>query len=424
MSVGGVQRNVGYNGEPVNTGEILNNSFTRKTEDVKSGKTEETSSFSGFEVFDADDYGKDTKAVEPDAYKEKLKTIGKSHSHSSLISWIGRIFQSVANVFKRIAAPSVEKYQNNHVVDYSNVKTGLTNVAKDVSAITMEHVALAMKLDVSKINGEKICFDDLSKSIDNAGLKDIVQRAAVQDCWFLSSVGAVLRSKGPQYIKQLFSEGKEGFVDVQLGRKKYSVPLQKLQCDGKNIFSDSAPWVNALECAMQMKILDTSKSNSTPASKDVSMDFKTAGEALAALIPDEISSSDTRILNGKMSREEKLNFIKNHLNNNDAVVMGNNGAMGGIFTALSTDIAGGHLVTVLAADDKNVTVLDPYGRITNVGIDKLDAFEAYSSGDNVFNSTDVKENTKAGETISASKIKNDNAVQDNGFDVSEFTIID
>lgn len=218
---------------------------------------------------------------------------------------------------------------------------------------------------------------DLCPHGGKPSILDIKQDPSMQDCWFLSSISSFLHAQGPDYFEQMISfppnqpENKEPFANVRLGHHMYKVPLGEIRGNNGNAqaVSHSAPWVQLLETAMQMHMMQLSLEHNTQiGSKGLGMNYHNAEIGLTALMGN--SPGDTRanvsILNGSYVRPSDLKAM---LDNHHPVVLGHNPTGDGI--------SPGHAVALLDVDVDNglMTVLDPYGHTTVVPTSDLKDFD-------------------------------------------------
>jgi len=205
-------------------------------------------------------------------------------------------------------------------------------------------------------------------------LDDIKQDPSFQDCWFLSSIGALLHAQGPQSIERLITFPKDQtetppVAHVRMGHHIYKVPLAELHGDGGSSpsVSKSAPWVKLLERAMQMHLIQLFKEKNDYLGKyQLAMPYHSADLGIVSLMGGEYGM-DTRT-QAFLAVKPSLEDVKTFMDNHKPVVLGHKPITNGI----SPD----HAVTLIDIDEANniITVLDPYGHTTNVPADELGDF--------------------------------------------------
>lgn len=249
--------------------------------------------------------------------------------------------------------------------DDDDYQSRIRQDAQECVSYSDHTLGLAMGLKGRVTRGS--AFDTLYPKGGKPCLADIKQNADLQDCWFLSTVAAVLASKGAEFIQEMIENpDADGNVVVHFKDRDYKVPCAELKDkDGNVSVSKSAPWVKVLEMAMQMhRMHEIFESRNGK----IDMSENNAKDALDAIFgakTDEGSYSDRSVEFGKLhigvkqSSLEALETLNRWIENDHRpVVLGHDG---GIFDF----VAPGHAVTLLKVDLKNesVTIMDPYGRI-------------------------------------------------------------
>ncbi len=206
-------------------------------------------------------------------------------------------------------------------------------------------------------------FKDLLFPRGEPYLHDIKQDPGFQDCWFLSSIGAVLSQKGTEAITRLFEPSStQGMVNVRLGGYKFEVPAGDIcTAKGDRVGSQSANWVRLLETAMQMYNLKLQETSSNLLKSSTKMVYRDPTEGLCALL----NLSGCKTYAYQDSLEEKLTAVKDALGRGDPVVLGHaEGLMGAVKDGISPQ----HAVTLLdySSQERKILVLDPYGQVKSL----------------------------------------------------------
>ena len=182
----------------------------------------------------------------------------------------------------------------------------------------------------------------------NFSLADIKQDPGLQDCWFLSSLGAFLARSGSGALSDLISipEARDGqqptHAFVKLGTEVYKVPLGVVTGGGKSNISESKAWVQLLETAMQMHLVRNTLPSGV-STEGPQMAYRNPQDAFAALQGVEHNSRMTASVSVKATIED----VRNCLESGRPVVVCSPEGAG---FALSTGISPGHAVTVLSVD--------------------------------------------------------------------------
>jgi len=204
-----------------------------------------------------------------------------------------------------------------------------------------------------------------------ARIEDIKQDPSLQDCWFLSSINAVLLSQGPDAIKELVTipenqpKGQE-CAHVRMGHHVYKVPLSEIRGDnGKSpSVSQSAPWVQLLERAMQMHMIKMGEEHiPNIGKKGMGLALHSADIGLVALMGGKYH--DDPCSDARLGVTPTLAEVKEMIDKHQPVVLGHQTILNGI--------SPGHAVALVDIDTENniVTVVDPYGHATNVPADEF-----------------------------------------------------
>ena len=205
-------------------------------------------------------------------------------------------------------------------------------------------------------------------------LSDIKQNPALQDCWFLSSIAAVLSQQGAEAITRLIEVAPDRTsANVRLGDKLYKVPLGEVKGNGTHGVSNSAPWVKLLEQAMAMRVCDLSRSGTS-----AKMAFRDISEGMNALLGRTNGDSYSMIMGD--DSPETLGTLQKLITSGKPVVLGHVPGMSGvkdqIAGALRDNISPGHAVTVMDFKVRGygkawITVMDPYGRTRDISSSAL-----------------------------------------------------
>jgi len=259
---------------------------------------------------------------------------------------------------------------------------------------------------------------------DGPSIMDIHQNPDLQDCWFLSSISAMLHSQGPGSITRLIDLTKvPGQAVVRLGKHRYQVPLADVLVDGKRAVSDSAPWVRLLEQAMSMHRSQLAKEADDQINeKNVRMSFADSTFGLNALAGVEVNMSSRGVLSSGVSTRmnvTRLDFEQvqqNFLLNNGGhapLVLGSKSGFTGTLASLGTGISPGHACAVLDvdADKKRVTVLDPYGHVRHLAADDLKYFDLVGIPKKTIEKEKPVPNAKSGNAM-VDALANDNDKND------------
>ena len=249
-----------------------------------------------------------------------------------------------------------------------------------------------------KKSPEEVMKAKLFPGDNSPKLSDIKQDPALQDCWFLSSITALLTSQGTQSIQRLFTPSQnEGFVNIRLGYNNYEVPMGRIcSADGKSKFgSNSAPWVVALENAMMIH-LSLGRESDGIRNNTADMNLKEPLDGLKALVGSN-HYDNAHFIRHSSSGINAFNAIKDSIDSGMPVVLGH---AGNALSSLGDGIAPNHAITVLdchkneAHPDKSfVTVLDPYGEVKNLYVKDLSKCMIYTASDS------FKQAAQQGETI-------------------------
>ena len=231
-------------------------------------------------------------------------------------------------------------------------------------------------VEVKKFTADQI----QSITAGNFRLSDIKQDPGLQDCWFLSSVGAFLAKGGSGSLSDLIhipageNNQPPEHAYVKLGTDVYKVPLGIVTGGGKKNISDSAPWVNLLETAMQMHLINVTDKESIT-TNGPRMAERNVQDAFAAL--QGVKHNGFRI--ASVHVKATLSKVRDFFTLGRPVVLAS--PKDAPFFALSTGISPGHAVTVVGVEqgkrpgDGRVTVLDPYGHTTVINEDDLQQFD-------------------------------------------------
>lgn len=217
-------------------------------------------------------------------------------------------------------------------------------------------------------------------------LADIKQDPNLQDCWFLSSLGAMIVGGGSYAIERLIElpadPNAEGAVArVKLGeRYVYEVPFAEIRGGNgaKGAVSHSAPWVKILEQAMQMHRLRSTGATEPDRLAELSrgnvkMAYANPSDAFMALLG-----------TSRMPQTQRLGNLADPKATLAATIRGGNpvvlGSPDSKLTSLSTGISPEHAVTFIDIDPDTdaAIVLDPYGKVKTVPLDKLRDFTVIS----------------------------------------------
>jgi hypothetical protein len=322
----------------------------------------------------------DAEIVETDkSIAERLKVLDIPAHTDKVSSKIGRFFMnlvhSVLNVF--IKTPDFSQ----------DIKSGLEYSPPKIKPLENNDSVKYESEILSRAFGVKGEYrvNILPKNLYPQGtpkLSDIRQNPKLQDCWFLSSIGAVLHSQGPEGITRLIStQNSDGSFNVRLGQNIYNVPGEIEDFgDRSTTVSNSAPWVKILETAMQMYFLDQAEGaelSNHELKQAIKMDFKSARDGLGVLIDgSEIQIFSTADMTAQEVKYEVSQAIREH----KPVVLGHM-PKGFSLDVLRDGISPGHAVTVLNADrdDGKISVLDPYGRYRLLDVDVFNRSEIYIS---------------------------------------------
>ncbi len=261
----------------------------------------------------------------------------------------------------------------------------------DAKVVTTEVALIAAANGVKRDAQVKPFSDQKDSALYPSGtpkLADIKQNPRVQDCWFLSTLAAILRSQGAGGITSLIEEGPDDTYLVHLRGEKYAVPKGDV-CDksGKRLFDGGAPWVRVLETAMQAYRL--AKCEGEPGG--AAMIYQSPLRALEALMGKK-TTNEINEWNPPKTNEDvqkTAQDLKNKLDNGWAVVLGHvkTGSSVGAFLkgAARDGISPDHAVAVLdiqLADENNkkpqMTILDPYGQVKIVSTDMLTRCAQYT----------------------------------------------
>ena len=370
-----------------------------------------------FEALDLDD---DQNEVNNNVINEKdkientknnLKNIKVTMPHSTWGHWFGRGIQKTVNYFNsdisssKTLTSTEEKINALRNKECQHPLPELKDKNAKPISMTTEQMGQATGLGkgtrvssfdkTGKLDYKKVLFGKEGIPL----LSDIKQDPNLQDCWFLSSISAVLTTLGPTSITRLFSKSENpNNVIVRLGEHTYDVPLGRIKKNGLfygayEFGSKSANWVVALENAMMMH---RACHNSTARKVEMSMQSPTDG--LEALLGYKFNSIGALMSLSYDSDEEALADIHRYFDAGFPVILGHDLANPGIdkekdshleivkkYAKVSlntadvirvTGIAAGHAVTVININDeeKKVEVLDPYGQVKKIPFNYLKAF--------------------------------------------------
>lgn len=320
------------------------------------------------EITDADrrnyDAGKDNDQAKADtcAY---LRHYAKPHE-SGVLATVGRFFQSIGLFLRSIfVSDEFDMESMNDALaekDFSQVAPPNTS---DRTLVKHSTYMLALAHGLDDHEGKPV-VKGYRKNAHVPSFSDIKQNPALQDCWFLASVAALLNSKGPAYIGRMIEfEDDTNYARVHFADKSYRVPCGMIVDRGNEkapTVSDSAPWVRLLETAMQMRLIDELKQNIANGSingvKDFSMENRNVELALNALF-----GSSRPLQDG----EKTLANLAGMLDRHEPVVLGHD-------KGLFDFVAPGHAVTLLDVNTANntLTIMDPYGRVLTKDASFLD----------------------------------------------------
>lgn len=346
--------------------------------------------------------GAKTTALKTSLKDKLLRAVEERHSaknrFKNFITKIGRgvmgLFRSLRGVRPFYSAKSVSEFDQELLVakpatEHASPKW---KTAENGDAVEYDPDTLAAgfglrgKASIRKFSADEI--EEIRKS--NFSLADIKQNPKLQDCWFLSSLGAFLNAKGPNAIADMIQipdagigGGDPDHALVKLGRNIYKVPLGVINAGGHSSVSKSKPWVQLLETAMQMHLIKSKEGtldapevramrNTTQYSPRLA--YRTPVDAFGAFLGVPHDSVYTACIN----KDADFDAVRDFLAVGRPVVLGS--PLGGFF-ALSTGISPEHAVTVLAVDEsrgignRRVTVLDPYGHTTVLNERDLRSFK-------------------------------------------------
>lgn len=345
----------------------------------------------------------------PQKTANTLNNIRVAKPSSGIINALGRMILKVVNLFKGVSNSSVlstpqKLNELRGVKIQSQLPTPKQTNAKPYTMTTEQLSRLAglgagTKIEPFAEEGAKntnlnnVLFGE--KSIPT--LSDIKQNPEFQDCWFLSSITAVLSTQGPDAILRLFEPSNTpNHVLVRLGENTYDVPLGRIVDGNGNKFgSYSANWVVALENAMLMHIgvSYTNTEGKDVTAEKLKMAYRSPGDGIDALLGcSYLHRVGTRSL--PMTSNEVLNLIKTKLEKHLPVVIGHASKA----TALSDGISPDHAVTVLDVENNNkVVVLDPYGEVKKIPVSSLKNYIVTSAVDYNHHQKVVDANDKADE---------------------------
>lgn len=332
----------------------------------------------------------------------------------NVFKFIGRCAMKACHAIRYAFAPAKksrtqfqEKLQGLHPESYgenaqSRVGTFKAGGSAPTFTCTTEELGAAMglrgKLRMKPFTAEEI--EEIRRG--QFKLSDIAQNPNLENCWFLGALCAFLGAKGPGAIQEMISlppldEAQDNPVaQVKLGGEIYNVPLAKLRGDGGSGVSTSKPWVNLLETAMQMHLMNLYKfqgaagmhEGDQPADK-VDMSFNDCDMAIATLLGVGISEkngvrphvensdvlsvqTESNYLDPEISRTS-VAAIRKALTDGRPVMLVTPASYG---LALSTGVSPNHTLAVLdvvvAKDGKAYfQVLDPYGRAVLINADVM-----------------------------------------------------
>lgn len=349
------------------------------------GKVEIQNQFDGWNVYDDDPQevnggsktGQNPPVQENAADQEAFEFVRdyrdlKPHT-SSVASTVGRFFQAIGLFLRSIFVSDVKV---DDAADTDFIKNDYNPAGERMDsdepvAYSKDTIGLAMGLKgevrVKKFEG------GLYPKNGHPSLSDIKQNPDLQDCWFLSSVTALLASKGTKFIEDMI-EHRDGddFAIVHFKHKSYKVPYGELT-DGDNhvSVSNSAPWVKLLETAMQMHLIQKCKGEGggplSMANRDIGVGLTALTGTFSRYEPPANATDKTAV----------LTVLKNKLTDHQPVVLGHNVGFLHVFDFVAVK----HAVTLLDVnpDKKEVTIMDPYGRILVKDADFLDRCSVHSS---------------------------------------------
>ena len=362
------------NVDPGNAGKIIADSKTGAEQAIRNSSFDPNATF--------DSINKD--------YKTAINNLNIRKASSSIASTIGRFFLRVVNfVFGRSKESTTLDTQSK--IEEMREKKPMSLVRNSEKPVEFKtHLSNEMygkltgfgkNVKIEKFRGlitngtpsEKM-NSALFPDTQSPKLSDIKQDPNLQDCWFLSSIGAVLTSQGTEAITRLFTPSeKDGFVNVRLGNNMYEVPMGRICSeDGKDKFgSDSAPWVIALENAMLTHLSLEKENTALITNNTAQMIFHNSIDGINALLGSSSNTAyegisfETRMT--MMTPQEAFRHVQDAFNNGGPIVIGHKGSA---FSSLFTGVSPGHAVTVLnvVEDQRNpsksaVTILDPYGQV-------------------------------------------------------------
>ena len=322
------------------------------------------------------------------AARELAKTATKRSLGSRMLSAIGRFLMGAAHAVKSFFTMDVLRpswYSNNVVHFDHELKMRSENgelAAGDLEALpdvedlpTVEfdkHLVAVGTGFGGKINAQTGKVDariEVRKfserkwrgriyPAERPRLKDIIQNPALQDCWFLSGIAAVLSAKGPEAIERLIQKNDENSYKVRLGEHEFIVPNGEVCCNGGSCVSNSAPWVKILEQAAAMYMAKFSQTDMIRGGMGTALKLLSGGRQ--AFTPMTENVVDVNMLDGA---------LRNHV----PVVIGHVGSLSGFIDkvagAMRDNISPGHAVTLLNVQRRGehgekawLTVMDPYGR--------------------------------------------------------------
>ena len=169
-------------------------------------------------------------------YKTAINNLNIRKASSSIASTIGRFFLRVVNfVFGRSKESTTLDTQSK--IDEMREKKPMSLIRNSEKPVEFKtHLSNEMygkltgfgkNVKIEKFRGlitngtpsEKM-NSALFPDTQSPKLSDIKQDPNLQDCWFLSSIGAVLTSQGTEAITRLFTPSeKDGFVNVHAVKK-------------------------------------------------------------------------------------------------------------------------------------------------------------------------------------------------------------
>lgn len=327
----------------------------------------------------------------------------------NVFKFIGRCAMKACHAIRYAFAPAKksraqlqEKLQSLHSEAYAQSRVGTLKAGGNSPTFTCTAAELGAAMGLrGKLTMKPFTNAEIEEIRGGRfGLSDIVQDPNLENCWFLGALCAFLGTKGPGAIQEMISlpppgdtQGNPPVAQVRLGGETYTVPLGKLCGDGGAGVSASKPWVNLLETAMQMHLMNLYKlqgaagmhKEDQPSDK-VDMSFNNPDIALASLMGVGITGKDSAKPEVDITdnitvqlgfdyapgnRGNSLNAIRDALRNGQPVLLITPDSKG---LSLSTGLSASHTLAVLDVVDAGngksyFQILDPYSRSVIVSAD-------------------------------------------------------